>query len=135
MTRMPPVPSDEDLLDAGGWDPRFARVLAKAVVGDMAIAILDTNGADGGTTYEDTEVYQWDRQDGWSSVIEHGGAGVGWMVGIVYASDQAPGEGSVIVQFRDQRRHVPVQTDGWWLFATEGDAAEIDDEREPRRVE
>jgi hypothetical protein len=128
---MPSLPSDRALLDAGGWNPRFAQVLAKAIIGDVAIAILDTNGADGGVPYEDTEAYTWDPESGWASAVGHMGAGVGWMIGVTYAADRAPGKQSVLIEFNGERHRVPVQKDGWWLFTIEGDPDDV----MPRRVE
>lgn len=57
----------EDLiLDLGGWDARYVLVLAKAVVEGGTVAILDTNGGDGGRSYEYSEAYEWSDADGHS---------------------------------------------------------------------
>jgi len=52
--------TDEAALGGGGWDRRFSRVLAKAVVGTSAVAIIDSNGAQGDRVYENVDTYTWE---------------------------------------------------------------------------
>jgi len=61
--------TDELAPAAGGWDRRFARVLAEAALGDRAVGIIDSNGAHGGApVYENTGVDRWDPQSEWSGL-------------------------------------------------------------------
>jgi hypothetical protein len=81
--------TDELALADGGWDRRFARVLAKAVLGDRAVAIIDSNGAHGGApVYENTDVDRWDPQSEWTWTVSGGGYGSGWSDGMAYASER-----------------------------------------------
>ncbi len=113
--------SDEVALRAGGWNPRFARVLAKVVIGRSAIAIIDANGADGGLIYEHIEPFLWEDGLGWESWGGGGGLGSGWCYGIAYAAGEAEADTSIVVEFRGVRHDVDVQPTGYWLFAAESD--------------
>ena len=113
-----------DEIALAGWDPRFARVLAKAVANGVAVAIIDANGADGGQVYENTDLYSWD-EGGWCDWSSSGGLGGGWgstgSGGIAYAAGEGePGE-EVLVEFRGERHRVQVQPSGYWVFAAAGE--------------
>ena len=108
--------TDDVALEAGEWDQR-SRVLAKAVVGPVAVAVIDANGADGGVTYENTETFSWDEHEGWTWQISSGGYGSGWNNGIAYACGPARADELVVVEFRHERHSVDVQPSGYWLFA------------------
>ena len=41
--------SDEEAIDLGGWDQRYGRPLVTAVRGDVAAAIVDSNGDEADT--------------------------------------------------------------------------------------
>lgn len=109
--------TDEVALAAGGWDRRFARVLATATVGTSAVAIIDANGAAGGRTYENTETYVWDDAAGWTCMLSSGGYGAGANAGLVFiGGDAAPGE-RVVVGFEGREHPIIVGATGYWLFA------------------
>jgi hypothetical protein len=51
--------TDDVIINVGGWDPRYARVVMIAVDDDVAIALVDGNG-DGA----ELEMEYWFRKDG-----------------------------------------------------------------------
>src|SRR3954451_15162551 len=58
-----------DVYRLGGWDPRYARVLALASAGGFGVSITDVNGDLRNT---ETELWQWD--DGaWRMAKREGG--------------------------------------------------------------
>jgi hypothetical protein len=125
MTIYESDPSDEQILTAGGWDPRFARVLAKALVGDRrAVVIIDSNGADGGALYPDLGIITKSRDGTWKEEIS-GSAGFppegicssGWAAGVAYAYGVAGDQAEVRLDIDGAFQNVPVQRLGWWLFA------------------
>ncbi len=105
-------------------------MLAKAVAGTSAIALIDSNGADGGRTYENTEIFAWDDREGWIAGSSSGHCGSGWSGGIAHACDEGTIGAKVVVEFRGERHVVEVQPSGYWLFAIASD----DSEDYPRRV-
>ena len=122
--------TDEVALQAGGWDPRFSRVLATAVVGSTAIAIIDSNSQDSEVGYENTDSYEWMPGLGWRGRTSGGGLANGWIDGVVVISGTGlPGD-TVLIEFRDEPHQIAVQSSGYWLFA----AAGSDDETPPKRV-
>jgi hypothetical protein len=122
---------DDAALDAGGWDRRFARVLAKTSVGPWAVAIIDANGASGDRTYENMETYAWDEESGWRWVSSGGGYGTGETDGLACASGQADLDEDVVVEFRGERHPVVVEPSGYWIFAAPNDVLD----EVPRRIE
>jgi hypothetical protein len=121
---------DDAALEAGGWDRRFARVLAKSSFGPWAVAIIDANGASGGRTYENMETYNWDEECGWRWSFSSGGYGAGATDGIAYASGRAELNEDVVVEFRGERHHVAVEPSGYWIFAATNDGLD----EVPRRI-
>jgi hypothetical protein len=111
-------PTDAELLAAGGWHPKYARVLARGSVDDRTvIVIIDSAGADGSEPYEYVELMfreddRWQSSGGSNAGIE----GEGWSGGVVYAYGKST-NASVAVELGRERHEVPVQTGGWWLFA------------------
>ncbi len=62
---------ERTVIDAGGWDGRFAVVLAVRTLGDRAAAVVDANG-DGA----DINLEHFRREDGaWRLSSSGGGAG------------------------------------------------------------
>jgi hypothetical protein len=119
---------DEDtVLTAGGWDQRFTHVLATAVDGWAGAALIDPNEADKTSGREEIEGYVWEPAQGWSSNGISGSAGNrGFSTpGIVYACGQLREEDHVVL-IRGEHRRVPVQRDGWWLFAARRESTEVD---------
>jgi hypothetical protein len=105
----------ESVIQAGGWDPRYARVLAIATVDDIAAALIDTNG-DGA----DIDLDQYERVgDGdWQENISGavGDEGVSWSPRIAATWGQAaPGE-TVEIEFLRRRSALVTSETGWWLF-------------------
>jgi hypothetical protein len=123
--------TDQAALVAGGWDPRFARVLAEAVVGASAVAIIDANGAQGGLVYENIDSYTWEPGSGWDGWIRSGGLSSGWPGGVAYASGSGTPGDSVVIDFEGEHHRVDVQPSGYWLFAAPGE----DPDQYPTRVE
>lgn len=117
---------------AGGWDPRWARVLVVATDGDAGAAIVDTNG-DGADV--DLDVYTREPTGEWvpgpsGNVGEQGWCQ--WDGGVACYGRAARGE-AVTVAHRASRHEVITAATGWWLFVT---AASATDSREPpSRVE
>ena len=126
--------ADDVVLDAGGWDRRYARVLAVAMVGtDRAVVMVDSNGAQGDQPYENIESLTcldgtW-RCEGSGNC---GSKGSGWRAGVIYAYGRAPDCVSVVVEHAGEHRDVLVQRDGWWLFATDDPTGRA--QNRPRRV-
>lgn len=72
---------ERTVIDAGGWDGRYAVVRAVATLGDRAAAVIDANG-DGA----DINLEFYERAgDGWQECSSGGGAGDwghGWYDGL-----------------------------------------------------
>jgi hypothetical protein len=127
--------TDDLIIDVGGWDSRYTRVLARAVVGDLAIVLLDTNVEAGDNIYRYyTEGYAWTSEEGWFSTAGSG-PGIptgGWNSGLAYACGHDPDEASVIVEYAGERHTVNVQPNGYWIYATA--LGDPDDHDFPQRV-
>lgn len=96
---------ERTVIDAGGWDGRFAVVRAVRTLGDRAAAVVDANG-DGA----DINLEHFRREDGvWLLCSSSGGAGDwgrGWRDGMWAEHD------------RDEQ--------GWWLTLKPGPVPEDD---------
>lgn len=111
----------ETALTTGSWDRRFTRILATATAGRAAVALIDSNGADRPSGWEEIEFYAWDEEGGWSWTTSGSAGSSGWSSpGIVYACGQSSAN-TVVVSFQAQKHEVPVGDDGWWLFAAQGE--------------
>lgn len=51
--------TDAVVFGVGEWNPRFDRVVAKAVVGTEAAAIIESNGIDSEVTDENLDRFSW----------------------------------------------------------------------------
>jgi hypothetical protein len=112
--------TDEDAIVAGGWDPRFARVLAKVALGSSAIAIIDSNGGQGDQpVYENLDAYRWQPGVGWSGWSSSGGLSSGWVGGLAYASGTGTAGESVVVAYRGENHRTEVAPTGYWLVVIE----------------
>jgi hypothetical protein len=107
----------------GGFPAAHCRVLAIAVHGDYAFAVLDTGPAEYRYLYTGTV----ERDDGgWHACFDGNGGGCGWTItdmesglGVVACRDEAPaGADAVRVAWRSEEREVPVQNGvylvTWW---------------------
>jgi hypothetical protein len=113
--------TEPEIIAAGGWPARYARVLAIAQDGDHAFALVDGNG-DGAEL--EAETWQWDG-NGWTGGAS-GGAGpldtlgpsqTGGQIGdSFFAYGRAPGRRKITIAFDGQRHQVPVSRDGVWAF-------------------
>ncbi len=121
--------TDAVVFAAGGWNPRFDRVVAKAVVGRKAIAIIDSNGVDGGHTDENIDHFSW-IGGRWRGETSGSWGETGWGDGFAYAGGNAAPGDTVTVSFDGEEHRVEVELSGYWLFAGAG----ADEEELPRRV-
>jgi hypothetical protein len=106
-------PTSEDVVRAGGWDSRSARVLAIATDRDIGVAVIDVNGD--GSTVEVDEL-QW--HDGvWAA----GGGTSGWGSGrtqtMAFTSGPATSGTEVTVSFAGTYFTTTAGPTGWWAFA------------------
>jgi hypothetical protein len=118
---------DEEIIEVGGWDPRYARVLAKVTVDAcQAIVLVDTNGAAGDQPYPYVETLFREPGGTWQSGSgsNGGGSGSGWTDGVAYAHGEADVE-SVTVEHEGQR-HVVAVREGWWLYAASQSDSSLD---------
>jgi hypothetical protein len=120
-----PALTPEDVRAAGGWHPRYVRVLAVASDGDYGIAVVDGNG-DGAELEE--EAWLWD-DGGWRPGTSSGAGPLSFLASIQtggqvgeasYAYGQVPGRDAVRVSFGGQAYDVPVGPHGVWAFIKSG---------------
>ena len=115
--------TDEEIIRVGGWDPRFARVLAKAADGPRAIAIVGSNGAAGGRVYENQDWLDWDPEVGWRAGASGNSYQGGWRDGLaVAAGNGIPGE-VVVLTVGGSEYTAVVEPTGYWAFAILSDDA------------
>ena len=115
-----PVLTDGNLLDGGGWDARFARVLRRAVAGRAALAVVDSNG-DGAELEADVWEYEGGRwQPGGSSSLgsldARGGESTGRSGHVVWAAGLLEVGSSVRVRYGDDEQPVAADSDGLWAW-------------------
>lgn len=120
----------EHVIAAGGWHPGYARVLAIATDGDLALAIVDGNG-DG----QELEAEIWvSDQTGWAPIVSWGAGPLdlgrpahdlahGWSRGAHYAHGVAPDHQTVTITFNGEVHTVEVTPSGVWAFIRAGRAA------------
>jgi hypothetical protein len=117
-----PEPADDELKACAG-SPSHGRVLVREVLGDVAAAVVDTNGD--GRFQAVVVLHRGDdggwRESGWSDA---GLVGESSASGVFYAYGRAPGTTSVEVGHRGTWRAVPVGADGWWLVLAPADERE-----------
>lgn len=105
----------EAALRLGGWDPRYAVVLATDARDGVAAALVDTNG-DGADV--DLDQYEQAADGRWVEVNsgncdDSGAFATGFMA---LAWGQAAPRATVTVQFQDARHTVKATDQGWWMF-------------------
>ena len=101
---------------AGGWDARWAKVLAVATHEDVGAAIIDTNGDGGDVDLDWYERIDGEWQPGCSGNISDTGSSES-PTGSAQWGRGAPGLETQI-QHRGSPRTVSVADTGWWLFVT-----------------
>lgn len=105
----------ESTITAGGWDPRYAVALAVVSAGDIAAALVDTNG-DGA----DIDIDQYSRDDSgaWVEVASSsaGDHGTSMSAQMVTAHGRTAPGGTVHVEYNRVRHAVTSDSSGWWLF-------------------
>ena len=108
--------TDAVVFAVGGWNPRFDRVVAKAVVGTEAAAIIESNGVDSEMTDENLDRFSW-IDGGWRSGASGSCGDSGWCDGLAYACGNAPAGETITVRFDGKGHKVEVEPSGFWLFA------------------
>lgn len=121
--------TDAVVFAVGGWNPRFDRVVAKAVIGTEAAAIIESNGVDSEKTDENLDRFSW-IAGSWQSFVSGSCGDSGWCDGMAYACGEAPAGETVTVSFDGREHTVEAEPSGFWLFA----ALSADLEDLPRRV-
>jgi hypothetical protein len=121
----------QSAIKAGGWDPRYAVTLAVVAHGDIAAALIDTNGDEADI---DLDEYERNADGDWQETTsgnadDHGPSWSRRMVAIWGRA--APGH-TVEIDYLGHD-HATVASDrGWWLFI----APSTDDfNAVPRRIE
>jgi hypothetical protein len=103
-------------IEDGGWDPRYAVLLALEIRGGVAGALVDGNG-DGADISLD--VYQQLSDGTWQEQSSSGGAGdsavfcSSEMVGCYARSNPSQ---PILVEYGGCRYQVQPNAEGWWLF-------------------
>ena len=120
-----PFATEAEILEIGGWDARYASVLAVAQEGRFAVALVDTNSD--GRNIELQQFWRDDR-DRWtqgpSSGPEPDRVGFvsrGSLHGAHYAYGRASADELVTVRLAGREVTTRATGAGWWAFV-------IDDE-------
>jgi hypothetical protein len=121
MQSQHPALTPEEALAGGGWDLRYARVLAVASDGDYGFALIDGNG-DGAEL--EAEYWVWDSgtwrgttSSGAGPLSHLGSECTGGQVNDAFAAyGSAPGRQSVTINFDGRLHDVPVSGNGVWVF-------------------
>ncbi len=121
--------TDDVVFAVGGWNPRFDRVVAKAVVGTEALAIIESNGVDSVATDRNLDRFSWIGGQ-WRSDQSGSCGDRGSCAGMTYACGNAHPGATITVGFDGKEHKVEVEPSGFWLFA----ALSADWEDEPRRI-
>lgn len=113
----------------GGWDARYAVVLATASRDSVAAAIIDTNGDGAGVAldlYTRAATGEWVGQSSSNSGVD----GLSWNDEVATGSGWADPGSRVTVEYMDVTYPVEVGPAGCWLFvAPTGHPHEV-----PRRI-
>ena len=99
----------------GGWDARYAVTLAVASSGDVAAALVDTNGDEADIGLDQ---YERDAAGHWNEVgsTSAGDAGSSWSPRLVAAWGRTDPHASVDIEYLGSQRRVAASPTGWWLF-------------------
>jgi hypothetical protein len=117
-------------IDAGGWDHRYAVALAVQTAGDIAAALIDTNG-DGADI--DLDFYVRGADGSWrgTSSGSAGDEGAEWTDRVVATWGNAEPGQVLTVDYLGEQHRVIANAAGWWLFI----APTSDPDAMPRRVD
>jgi hypothetical protein len=123
MTDPEAGPSRSELL--GGWDERFAKVVRVFVAGDVALAIVDTNG-----DAREVMLEPWEREGGrWlptGSTSAFGVSNAGRSGGTVFAAGETRPRTVVEVEFGESVHKVVAGDDGLWAWIGRDDSLVMD---------
>jgi hypothetical protein len=105
----------ESAISAGGWDARYAVTLAVAMRGDIAAALIDTNG-DGADI--DLDEYERGADGHWQESISGNvdERGAHWSSRIASTWGQADPGAPVEIEYLGHSHSVVGSRSGWWLF-------------------
>lgn len=109
---------DRFVINAGGWDPRYAVTLAVASYQGVGAALIDTNGDERDV---DLDIYQLDANGVWQTVSSSGGAGEsgGFLSDRIAVCTGRTEPGLIVdIEYSGQRHSVRASAMGWWLFVT-----------------
>ena len=115
---------DQAALRLGGWDPRYAVVLATAARDGVAAALVDTNG-DG--TEINLDQYEQAADGRWEGVVsgncdDAGAFATGFMA---LAWGLASPRSTVTVEFQGATHAVAATDQGWWMFAIPSSSGDV----------
>ena len=104
----------ESAISAGGWDPRYAVTLAISTDGNLAGALVDTNG-DGADI--DLDEYERDADGDWQGAASGsaGDEGASWSPRMVAAWGRGLPHEEIEVGYVTTRRMITATNTGWWL--------------------
>ena len=106
-------------IESGGWDERYAVVLAVVTSGDVAAALVDPHG-DGGDL--DLDEYHRGPDGRWVGDTSHGSAsdsGTTWSPHLVATYGRTVPNAEIFVDYVGETHTVTANDAGWWLFVTE----------------
>jgi hypothetical protein len=117
-------------IDAGGWDHRYAVTLAVETQGDVAAALVDTNGHGDDI---DLDFYVRGPDGSWQGTISGNvdDEGAEWTDRVVATWGRATPGHELTVEYLGKRHPVTANAAGWWLFI----APTSDPDAMPRRVD
>jgi hypothetical protein len=108
----PDPPTDLEVIQIGGWSPRYARVLAVATDRDVGVAVVDVNGD---RSEVEMDALLWSNGDwgrgSWSGPSSASRGGI-----CAHACGEGdPGE-QVQIEFEGRRQTVVTGAAGWWVY-------------------
>jgi hypothetical protein len=114
----------EVALRLGGWDPRYAVVLASAAHDGVAAALVDSNG-DGADV--DLDQYEQATDGRWVEVVsgncdDTGAFATGSMA---LAWGRAAPRALVTIEFRAVTHTVEATDQGWWMFVVPSRSGDV----------
>jgi hypothetical protein len=113
--------TEDEVITNGGWNPRYARVLAVASDGAYAFAVVDGNG-DGAEL--EAEIWIW-ADSRWSGAGSSGAGPLdtlgpvqtgGHIDNAYFAFGTAPARQAITIDFDHHLHRIPVSGHGVWAF-------------------